>query len=140
MKCRIWFFFFHLVLVFKCPQVYLFGNLKTKRQLEISLRFPKLSCLQWSRGVCVLQLPLSSNLFPISSKFISDFHQTPSNLHFKCRTFGFDFVTTICSVIKASEMLVAPRISEYFLKFWNSKILTFKIFENLKFFGTFDFF
>ena len=29
------------------------------------------------------------------------------------------------SKIKASEMLVAPRISEYFLKFWNLKIWKF---------------
>ena len=41
------------------------------------------------------------------------------------------------NLIKASEMLVAPRISEYFLKFRNLKIWKFENFENLENFGTF---
>ena len=62
---------------------------------------------------------------------------------------------TIEGLIKASEMLVAPRISEFFLKFWNiwkilehlEKFLEFGkfrkflensgSFENVKFFGNF---
>ena len=35
-------------------------------------------------------------------------------------------------VKKASEMLVAPRISEYFLKFMNSKIQKIENFENFE--------
>ena len=46
------------------------------------------------------------NLFPISSKFISDFHPTPSNLHFNCTTFGFDFGATICPVTEMSIVLI----------------------------------
>ena len=33
---------------------------------------------------------------------------------------------------KASEMLVTPRISEYFLKFWNFKVWKFENLENLE--------